>query len=188
MPPIFNLFKTLDKMKTIEINLYKFDELTPEAQNVAIVKNYDINFRFDWWDVISEHAKECGLNLKSFDIGRGNYCRLEFIYCADETAEKILKNIGEQSDLFRLATDYKKEVSDLVTKYSDGVNTDIVAEDNQYEFDKEVADIEDEFLTELEKEYLSMLIAEDEYLSSDEAIKETLLINEYDFTEDGEIY
>lgn len=174
-------------MKTIEINLYQFNELSDEQKKKAILNNCEINFRFDWWDWVSEGAKEIGLKLNSFDID-ANYCNLSFIYCADETAAKILKEYGEQTDIFKLAADYKKECAERVAKYSDGINLEYVLEENTDQFDYEIADIEEDFLNKLEAEYLAILKDEYEYLSSDEGISETLIANEYDLTEDGKIY
>jgi hypothetical protein len=40
----------------------------------------------------------------------------------------------------------------------------------------------------IEEAYFKMLVAQEEYLNSEEVIIETIEANEYDFTEDGTFY
>ena len=44
-------------MRTIETKVYKFEELTKEAQSKAIEKCYDINVCHDWWECTYNDAK-----------------------------------------------------------------------------------------------------------------------------------
>jgi len=46
-------------------------------------------------------------------------------------------------------------------------------------------EMEDDFLNSLIEDYSIILQNESEYLQSDEAIKETILANDYEFTKDG---
>ena len=47
--------------------------------------------------------------------------------------------------------------------------------------------MEEEFRKEIAEEILFMLIGQYEYEISDDAIKETILANEYEFTEKGKL-
>ena len=64
--------------------------------------------------------------------------------------------------------------------------------DNEFlddlEIEEEIEDLENEYLYTLSEDYRIILQREYEYLTSEEYIKDTLIANEYDFTEDGEIY
>ena len=70
---------------------------------------------------------------------------------------------------------------------SDGVNTDIVAEDNEYDFDNDCGELDAEFTKSIFEDYRILLQKECEYLNSDEAIIETIEANDYYFTKDGSI-
>lgn len=175
-------------MKTIEINLYKFEELPEETQQKVIENNIDINVDFEWWDCMYEDAESIGLKLTGFDIYRGNYCQGHFIYGAVECANLIMTNHGEGCETFETASDFMKQRDNLVYKYSDKINTEIVSEENEYDFDLECDELEEDFLNDILEDYRILLSQEYEYRTSEEAVKETIICNEYDFTEDGEIY
>jgi hypothetical protein len=175
-------------MKTIEIKLYKFDELSEEAQQEALKSLYYVNIDDEWWNAVYEDAEQVGLKITGFDIGRGNYCELEFVLDATEIADAIIKEHGEHCDTHKTAKDFMKERDNLVYKYSDKKNTEVVAEDNEYEFDQECDELEDELEKAISEDYLAMLRKDYEYYTSEEAIKETIQANDYDFTEEGSLY
>jgi len=54
-------------------------------------------------------------------------------------------------------------------------------------WDIDTEDIDAEFLRSLCEDYRIMLQNEYEYLTSEEAIIETIIANEYEFTEEGEL-
>ena len=172
-------------MRTKTINLYQFNELSEEAKQTAISKLYDINVNYDWWDCTYDDAANIGLKITSFGLDRNKHAQGEFTQDADYCARKIIADHGDMCETHKLAKNYFAEYNDLVTKYSDGVQTDKVAEDNEYDFDQEADDLEREFLRDLLEEYANILQRECEYLQTDEAIIETIECNEYEFTEDG---
>ena len=173
-------------MKTISINLYKLNELSAEAKQNAISKLSDINIDFDWWDCIYEDASQAGLTITSFDLGRSNYINTG-MDDANRTAKLITENHGEQCDTFIASTLFLKDQSLLVGKYSNGKDLNIVSEDNEKEYDEDIEVLEDEFLDKIRECYKLQLKNEYEYLTSDEAIKGTIEINDYYFTKDGNI-
>lgn len=175
-------------MKTIEINLYKFDELSEESKQHAIEKLWDINVDYGWWNWTYEDAKNIGLKITGFDIDRGNYCEGEIITSHTELAECILKNHGEQCETYQTAQNFLNERDNLVYKYSDKINCEVVTEENEYDFDQECDCLEDEFLKNILEDYRVMLSDEYDFLTKEDAIIETIKSNDYDFTEDGNIY
>jgi len=175
-------------MKTIEIQLFKFNELSDKAKEKALVQYYDWNVNFDWWDSVYYDAKNVGIAINGFDIDRGNYCKIEFRYDETDICHKIIMEHGENCETHKIATKFLSDYDELVKKYSDGVKTNIVAEDNEEDFDNEIIELETELHHELSEEYLSILRKEYEYLTSEEAIIEALEANKIEFTIDGEIY
>jgi len=174
-------------MKIKEVKTWKFDELTDELKEMVIQKNYAFNVKFGWWDCTYEDAKTAGLIIDEFDTGRGSYCRGKFNVDAEDCAELIMKNHGSKCETFLTAVEYLKNRDFLVVKYSDGIQTDIVSEDNEYDFDKECDELNADFLKSICEDYLTVLSNEYDYLTGEDAIAETLRINEYDFDEHGNI-
>jgi len=56
------------------------------------------------------------------------------------------------------------------------------------EYDEEIEYLEEEYRKEMAEEILTWLIDEYEFLQTDETVAETLIDNNYEFTENGEIY
>ena len=170
-----------------ETKVYKYEELSDDAKQTALEKLSDINVDYEWWEFTYEDAKTVLLKLESFDIDRNRHCTGGFIEAADDTANAIIAEHGESCETFQTATNYLEERRKLVEKHSDGIKTDEVAEDNEYDFDNECEDLDDEFLRSILEDYSIMLQHEFEYLTSEESILETIEVNEYEFTKDGEL-
>ena len=169
-------------MRTIEIKLYKFDELTEEQQQKAIENLRDINVDHEWWIPAYEDAEQIGLKLISFDLDRNRHANVEFIDNAYDCAHAILKNHGEGCDTYQTAKEFLEDREALESK--------LEPEDEINPFYESVSDIEnrdDEFLKSILEDYSQMLQNEYEYLMSEEAIVETIKANEYEFTENGEL-
>jgi hypothetical protein len=174
-------------MKTIEINLYQFSELSDEAKRNAIENLSDINIDSEWWDGVYDDAENVGLKITGFDIDRGSYVKAYFIESAESCAEKILSEHGEMCETFKTAKVFLDDRTTLVAKYSDGTNLNEVAEDNEYDFYSECDDLEKDFLKSICEDYRIMLSKNYDYLTSKAAIIETIEANEYDFTENGKL-
>ena len=176
-------------MKTITTKtvVYKFDELDKQQRQEAIENLYDINVDHDWWDGVYDDAANVGIKITSFDIDRGSYCNGD-IYCILDTAEKIIEEHGEHCETHKTAADYLESRAELVKKHSDGKNLDIVAEDNEYDFDNECDDLDEEFKKSILEDYRIMLSNEYDYLTGKEAIIDTIQANDYDFTADGKLF
>lgn len=156
-------------MKTIQLKLYKFDELSAEAQKKAVDDNSNLYIDTVWWSTVYEDAKDVGLEIDGFDLDRANYCNVKLKLPALEVCKKLL------------------EASYLPTK---------IASAFQFKFEAETDDTpEDEqeelrmnFERALGNMYLQILRDEYEYITADGTIRSGLQINEYDFTEDGQMY
>ena len=173
-------------MRTIQTTVYTFAEMSEQGKDNAVERLNDINTSHTWYEFTYDDAKNMGMSIGGFDLDRGRSIDLE-VDDYQETANKIIKEHGEACDTYKNAVEFIKERTELVSKYSDGVNKEIVTEENEYDFDCELDELETEYKKTLEEDYLSMLRNEYEYLSSREAIIETIECNEYEFTEDGKL-
>ena len=174
-------------METIAINLYSFDELTEQAKEIALIRLSDINVDHNWWEFTYEDAKNVGMKIKYFDLDR-NDIDIDFLYSMDDIANRIMFIQGSSCETYILSSMFLKSRDELVAKYSDGITLDYVLEDNFEAFDEDLDDLEQEYMHELKEEYLSILKKEYEYLTGSEAIIETIKCNEYQFTEDGNLF
>lgn len=175
-------------MKTVRIKVYKFNELNEKAQQKALLDLCYINVEYDWWQFTYDDAKTIGLKITGFDIDRGNYCEGELMQSLSEVCYLIFENHGEHCETYKTAKAYLAEWAKLVKEHSDGVDIDKVSEDKEYEFDELADELEEQFRMSLCEDYKIILQHEYEYLTSEEAIKETIIANEYDFTADGKLF
>ena len=175
-------------MKIKETKTWKFEELTEQQQQKAIQNYYEINVDYEWWNSTYEDAKNVGLKITGFDIDRGAYCKGDFIESPEDAAALIMDEHGKDCETYKTAAQYLHDRAKLVEKHSDGIALDIVAEDNEYDFDQDCDDLDAEFIHDILEDYRRILSKDYDYLTSEEAIKETLIINDYDFTENGKIF
>jgi len=162
-------------MRTVRTKVYKFNELSEAAQQVAIQKNCDINVDYQWWEFIKEDAKQAGIIISSFDIDRGNYCEIGFSESAEAAAHLIIDSHGETCETYKTAENYLKQRDELID----------TAPRDENDLDCNLADLDNEFKESISGDYLKILRDEYEYQTSEEAIKETLIANEYEFTAEG---
>lgn len=170
-------------MRTIRIKLYKFSELSKDAQEKAIESLSDINVDYDWWEFIYEDAKNIGLRITSFDLDRNRHAKGEFMLAANEVAQNIFNEHGEGCETYKTAKSFMEEWQPVFNNYIDETHEDYESSDSE---DK-LQDMENEFLKSLLEDYSIMLQKEYEYETSDKAIIETIEANEYEFTKDGKL-
>ena len=174
-------------MRQIKVNIYNHSDLLEnESMKDKVLSNWNRTPDYEWWDFVYEDAQKAGLKITEFDLYRfkisyENYDSMQ------ESINMILNNHGKDCDTFKMAESYQSERDSLVCKFSDGVNTDKVAEDYEIAFDDEVDELEKEYFKELSEEYLGLLTREFEYLTSDEAVMESIKCNDYEFDEDGDL-
>ena len=154
-----------EKMKTIEILLFEFDELSESAKQKALGSLAEINVNHDWWDCLYDDAKTIGVKIKSFDIYRGDI-KISLMTDADTVARKIMSDHGKNTPTYILAETF------ILTNRT---------EENQ-------EDLEAEFESALGRKYLTLLQREFDYLTSEEAVVESIKAYDYQFTADGKMY
>ena len=164
-------------MRTIEVKLYSFDELSEEAKEKAINNLRDINVDYNWWDCTYDDAAQIGLRITEFDLDHKSISG-KFIDSAPAVAEAILAEHGKICETYKTAKSFLSDLDELTGKYP---NIEDCPED-------EIEALEDDFLHSILEDYRIILDNEYDYLTGEEAIIETIEANDYDFTEDGKIY
>jgi len=196
-------------MRTVETDVYEFDELSLVARGEVLQAAREINVDFDgWWDDVFDDAKTIGgiLGIEIRDIyfsgfasqGDGACFVGRYAYEAGSVKEileyapvdgklhRIAKGLYEvqRRNFYRLSATvkhsghyYHKFCTDI-SVYGDGRNgKDLVTQTVEARVTELLRDFMQWIYDKLEEEY--------EYLTSDEAVIETLRANEYGFTVDG---
>ena len=164
-------------MRIMEIKAFLFQELDSQTQEKVIENNRTINVDSNfWYECELENFKhELKIKVNEFDI----YRRTINITIEDsfETAQGIVNFFGKESSIVYSAKTFIRDMIFIEEKY----------EHDGKKLEEELEYLEEEFRKEIAEEILSMLTGQYEYEISDDAIKETILANEYEFQEDGEM-
>lgn len=167
-------------MREITVKLYRFNELSDKAKEKArnwFREGYTGEFE---WENIQDDAKEIGLKITELrPTGIQGNNEGEFITTARECAEKILKNHGETCETYKTAKGYLQDLAALAIVEGGDVG--------DYEDQNAADELTKEFKYSLLEDYRVILEKEEEYQNSDEVVDENIIINEYEFTENGEI-
>lgn len=170
---------------TVEHTVYTWDELTDKAKKHALEELWDINVDCEWWDWTYEDAENIGLNITEFDLDHGTIDG-NLTDSALSTANKIMAEHGKDCKTYVTAMGYLHDYAILIEQ--ERLEWD--AEKEGYEFDTDEADTDDidrEFLRSLLEDYRILLQREYGYQTSEEAIIETILANEYEFDANGNL-
>ena len=170
-------------MRTIEIRAYQFDELDKQTQQKIIKNHYDINLYDGWWDLVYDEFKQVEIIIKGFDLYRKEI-EIEIYSSYEQTADYIMSYGFNTTEQIYIATKkFLKDRNNLFKKYG---QKDKIKEEFYNDYDNEINAIENVFHCSLQNEILRQLNSEYDYYSSDEAIKETIIVNEYEFKKDGQ--
>ena len=164
---------------TTTIKLYKFDELDDAAKQAAVQEFHDLNVDHEWWDGTFEDAERIGLKITAFDLDRNRHCEGAFTLSANEVAANIFRDHGEACETHKTASEFMEEWQPVFDEY---------IEKEGYELEQKLMDIEGEFQKSLLEDYSIILQKECEYLTSEEAIVESIEANDYEFTVAGKFY
>lgn len=190
-------------MRTIRTKIYKFEELSEDAQQTAIDKfrnNLEI-----YLDFFNEDAKEqiekagfyddiklqyslscCQGDGLSFSCKRIEWKTIEplFTEVLGQGKEKTAKLIFEYCSFICKGNDGRY-------CFASKNDIDFTFENYNREY-QNIKEVVGNVLTKIENKYLELCkqlekqgYSEIEYQQSDEVVKETILANEYEFTKDG---
>jgi len=164
-------------MKTIEIKVYKFEELDKQTKEKVIDNYRNINVEdFQWYDWIKDDFNRLGLEIQEFDLGRRNYVKI-YIKNFEDTSNYIIEEFGDSVAIKQTAKNYINEYEKIQANFK---------EDEDIE--REVELLDEQYEKEYSEDILSYLRANYEWETSDEAVINTIEANDYDFTTEGKIY
>jgi hypothetical protein len=193
--------------------VFRFDELTEEGKEKAIENLYDVNVDHDWWDFAYENAKAIAA-LMGIEIDKiyfsgfssqGDGACFEGSYSYQKGGVKAVKDYAPlDKELHRIAKElqaiqrtrfytitasvkhsghYFHEFCTNVSIYESNPSWD-----SDYSTDAKTADDLTEALRDFMSWIYSQLEKQHDYLTSKEAIIETIEANEYEFTAEGKLY
>lgn len=155
-------------MEIVEVCIYKFEELSDSAKDTARSWFREGN-DYPWWkdsfDSIKAFCDEFGVKIKDYSVGMGGHSYLDTDAENAHFRGRKLKVLNREYNptgycldctLWETYHDVWKESGDPLKAFKDAI-------------DKAIKDI----------------VSDMEYLDSDEAVDEMLIVNEYEFDEDG---
>lgn len=225
-------------MREETIQIFKFEELSEDAQAKALNNNREWNVEFDWWDGvfqnIADFCRLIGIEVETLPNNNPHaICDNWKIYFSLHRKGQGVSVDSERFDLIAVAQkvhakawseDFTElephlttppEVRDLLkrecikemitsklegkTQFSNWTSCDWTVEDcecmgasNECQLLdaklEEFADWGESLASDLSSLFLGWLDKEYDYLTSNEAVKESLIANEKEFTQDGEDY
>jgi hypothetical protein len=199
-------------MKTIEISLFKFSELSGPAQQKAIDKwrndeqNYQPFYIDDANNSFEEFAKLFNIKWRSIDYQETYRNDYSFSNVDDNVRQLSGQRLAtwlwnnHKTDLFKgkiywTNGYHKKRVSRIIIDepYNHCVLTGVCYDNDVlgpiYDFmNKPTNDDFEDLINDCIHSLCKSVSDEIDYNNSDEAITENLIANDYDFTEEGEMY
>ena len=190
-------------MKTIEIKLFTFDELTPEVQEKVIKKNWSINIDdVDERETIAEYEQELVelgfTNAKIYHSGYGSQgdglsfdAIIDMDKFCDTIAEKRIATLISNGVIenFKISkTSYANHYCHEYTRYIDVPFIHTFKASNVEAFLDTLKDKIEAIRLEHCQKYYRALETTYYSLMSEESIKETLIANEYTYREDGTMF
>ncbi len=189
------------RTETTVRTLYKFDELSEEAQEKALDNMRDINVQDIFW---SDYDCKMGLSTKElksrsmksehifsgdndcyFDVGRGSYIQFKDIEVENDDDFRRWLRVPKQLWLNSYYTIDKTPFRERNTTLE--IEPDKESRNDFTDREQEIIDRAIEIFDDKVSEALVNLRNSYEYQYSDEAVKETIEANEYEFTEEGKL-
>jgi len=181
-------------MREITVKVYAFAELSDEAKERALNAFRCSNVEFNWWedtfDTIRTAGKLIGLDIDRIYFDTDLYCIFNADYEYVRGAAKAIQaEFPHATDLHDVA----RKLQDLQKRHFYSLSCAVreARSMNQYSCFRFGEDYECEDLGDILDDFAHwawvLLRGEYKYLTSNEAIREMIEANEYEFTEDGKL-
>ena len=174
-------------MRDMSVTVYSFDELSDDAKERALNAFRGVNVEFNWYedtfDTIRTAGKLIGLGIDRIYFDTDSYCTFDAQYQYVRGAVKAVRASlqGVVRKLQALQKRHFYSLSCAVTKGRSMNYYRCFRFGEDYECD--LGDIIDDFA-----HWARILLRDEyEYLTSDEAVKEMIEANEYEFDEAGNL-
>ena len=181
-------------MREMTVTVYSFAELSEAAQERALNAFRDINVEYDWWedsyDTIRTAGKLIGLDIDGIYFDTYLYCIFDASYEYARGAVKAVKaEFPQDTELHGIASELQALQKRHFYSLSCAVRE--ARSMNQYSCFRFGEDYECEDLGDIIDDFAHwarvLLRDEYKYLMSDDAVKEAIEANEYEFTEAGKL-
>jgi len=197
-------------MRVIETTVFKFSELSDAAKERAIEKWNQDGLDYEWWDAVYEDAKTIGelMGIRvdkiffsgfwsqgdgacfegSYEYKKGSVKAVLDYAPIDEDLAKIVKGLQaeQRRNFYKLSAEVKQR-----GHYMHEFCTEIDVVDNRDNAPWRVSDEVEEAIKDLLRDFMRWIYRtlerEHEYLTSAEAVTETIEANDYEFTEAGDM-
>ena len=108
-------------MKTIELKVYEFEELSDSAKEKTRDWFRQGALDYEWWESTYEDAANVGLKITGFELDRERHATGEF-NCLGQGAQcagLILREHGKDCETFKTATQYLSDLANLEKQIAD---------------------------------------------------------------------
>ena len=194
-------------MRVVETKVYTFEELAEDSQQIAIDNHRDVNTYDGWWEPIFEGITE-EAEAKGFHVGniyfsgfwsQGDGAMFEYTTLGDTLLNKFV----DQLDLSPMRKSWLKT---LTFAQSEGTHRGHYYHENccshvvSFESNTSVASNTEYWINSFADQYEEFVIAEykslcrelysrleiyNDELTSDEQVADTIIMNDWEFDEDG---
>jgi hypothetical protein len=172
---------------TITRTVYEFDELSEGAKQKALEQLSDVNVDYNWWEFVYEDAANIGLKIAEFNLRQNQVCIGQWTRDAIDVAEAIIKNHGESCETCVDARGFIHDYARAQREYEHAPKDADKCERADFEYTDDAEELSEKFQQTILEDYQTILQTEYDYLTSEEAIIETIRANEYEFTAKGQL-
>ena len=181
-------------MREMTVTVYSFAELSDDAQERALDEFRDINVEFNWYEdtfgTIRTAGELLGLEIGKIHFDTDSYCIFDADYEYVRGAAKAIQaEFPHATDLHDVA----RKLQDLQKRHFYSLSCAVTKgrSMNYYRCFRFGEDYECEDLGDIIDDFAHwawiLLRGEYKYLTSDEAVKEMIEVNEYEFDEAGKL-
>ena len=87
-------------MKTVELKVYSYSELSDKAKEKALNWYAQGNLSYEWWDFTYEDAATIGLKITEFDLDQNRHAKGKFTKRPEDVAALIFENHGKDCETY----------------------------------------------------------------------------------------
>lgn len=157
-----------------------FNKLSKRARQKALEDNIYLNVNHEWWDSTYEDAANIGLEITGFDLDRRQDIDGKFTGELHDSLETILSEHGEKCDTYQVALEFKE-------RFQGERAAARMRDEPDWNEGCNFPDLLEDYEKALLKCYFRMLKEDYDYLTTDEAIIESIEANDYRFSREGEM-
>jgi len=179
--------------KTREVKVYSIEELDdsgsyPTPRDRALDKVREGVFMFDWWDGIYDDAKNVGVTISGFDLGRGRSIDVELDDSPEDVCQAIIDEHGDADEEPRIILAELMRLNESIDEAYDSEDEEDSNGTSLYDLEDQKESVEEDLITYLKQYYYTMLQREYDYMNEDDYLIEYAEANAMEFDKDGYVF